>query len=131
MGLLQRAVAAIEEDPDATYETFLFTFGFIPARYTIPLAQQGLEWLWTPVTYSFLHGGVEHILFNGLWLMAFGAPVARRLEHQVFHRIERQAQHRRHLLQGVTGAVGAAVDLHGPGLVEHGRADHANIDAML
>jgi len=64
---------------DTTYEAFLFTFGFIPARYTIPLAQQGLEWFWTPVTYSFLHGGVEHILFNGLWLMAFGAPVARRI----------------------------------------------------
>lgn len=64
---------------DETYEAFVFTFGFIPARYIDPLAQKGLEWLWTPVTYSFLHGGVEHILFNGLWLMAFGAPVARRI----------------------------------------------------
>lgn len=56
-----------------------FTFGFIPLRYVIPLAQQGLEWLWTPVTYSLLHGSVEHIVFNGLWLMAFGAPVMRRI----------------------------------------------------
>ncbi len=64
---------------DEMYGQFLFTFGFIPARYTVPLSQQGLEWLWTPLTYSFLHGGVEHILFNGLWLMAFGAPVARRI----------------------------------------------------
>lgn len=31
------------------------------------------------MTYSFLHGGIEHILFNGLWLMAFGAPVLRRI----------------------------------------------------
>lgn len=58
---------------------FVFTFGFIPLRYAVPFSQQGLEWLWTPVTYSFLHGGIEHILFNGLWLMAFGAPVLRRI----------------------------------------------------
>ncbi|MEZ2127456.1 MULTISPECIES: rhomboid family intramembrane serine protease [unclassified Sinorhizobium] len=56
-----------------------FTFGFIPLRYVVPLAQQGPEWLWTPVTYSLLHGSVEHIVFNGLWLMAFGAPVIRRI----------------------------------------------------
>ncbi len=58
---------------------FVFTFGFIPLRYAVPFSQQGLEWIWTPVTYSFLHGGIEHILFNGLWLMAFGAPVLRRI----------------------------------------------------
>ena len=58
---------------------FVFTFGFIPLRYALPLSQQGLELFWTPVTYSFLHGGIEHILFNGLWLMAFGAPVLRRI----------------------------------------------------
>jgi membrane associated rhomboid family serine protease len=56
-----------------------FTFSFIPARYAFPLSQQGLEWLWTPVTYSLLHGGIEHIVFNGLWLMVFAAPVARRI----------------------------------------------------
>lgn len=64
---------------DDSYAYFLFTFGFIPLRYAISLSQQGLEWLWTPVTYSLLHGGIEHILFNGLWLMAFGAPVLRRI----------------------------------------------------
>ncbi|NWJ26388.1 rhomboid family intramembrane serine protease [Rhizobium sp. RM] len=61
------------------YGWFIFTFGFIPLRYAVPFSQQALEWLWTPVTYSFLHGSVEHILFNGLWLMAFGAPVLRRI----------------------------------------------------
>lgn len=64
---------------DDAYGEFLFTFGFIPLRYATALSQQGLEWLWTPVTYSFLHGGIEHILFNSLWLMAFGAPVLRRI----------------------------------------------------
>ena len=64
---------------DDGYGWFVFTFGFIPARYALALSEQGLEWLWTPVTYSLLHGGIEHLLFNGLWLMAFGAPVLRRI----------------------------------------------------
>lgn len=62
-----------------TLDWFFFTFGFVPGRYITPLSQQGLEWLWTPVSYSLLHASIEHILFNGLWLMAFGAPVARRI----------------------------------------------------
>ncbi|CAN7340743.1 rhomboid family intramembrane serine protease [Neorhizobium sp. LjRoot104] len=52
---------------------------FTPLRYVYPLGDQDLAWAWTPVTYSLLHGGVEHILFNALWLMAFGAPVVRRI----------------------------------------------------
>lgn len=65
--------------PPKALDWFYFTFGFIPARYVTPLSRQGLEWLWTPVTYSLLHGGVEHIVFNALWLMAFAAPVVRRI----------------------------------------------------
>lgn len=65
--------------PDDMLDWFYVTFGFIPARYVTPLSEQGLEWLWTPVTYSLLHANIEHILFNGLWLMAFGAPVVRRI----------------------------------------------------
>jgi len=60
-------------------ETFLVEFGFIPLRYVVPLSEQDLAWLWTPLTYSLLHGGIEHLLFNGLWLAAFGAPVLRRI----------------------------------------------------
>jgi membrane associated rhomboid family serine protease len=33
---------------------------------------------WTPVTYAFLHASFMHVGFNCLWLVAFGAPVARR-----------------------------------------------------
>ncbi|MCJ8521248.1 membrane associated rhomboid family serine protease [Pseudorhizobium tarimense] len=57
----------------------LFYLAFTPLRYVYPLTEQGLEWLWTPVTYSLLHGGMEHILFNTLWLLAFGTPVVRRI----------------------------------------------------
>ncbi|MFB2553269.1 rhomboid family intramembrane serine protease [Ensifer soli] len=57
----------------------LFEFAFTPARYAFPLAEQSLAWLWTPVTYSFLHGGFEHLIFNAFWMAAFGAPVVRRI----------------------------------------------------
>lgn len=30
------------------------------------------------VTYAFLHGSWMHILSNAIWMLAFGAPVARR-----------------------------------------------------
>ncbi|NLR96148.1 rhomboid family intramembrane serine protease [Rhizobium sp. P38BS-XIX] len=76
------AVFAIMNVPswsDDTLNWLYFTFSFIPARYAFPLSQQGLEWLWTPLTYSLLHGGIEHIVFNSLWLMVFAAPVARRI----------------------------------------------------
>lgn len=33
---------------------------------------------WTPITYAFLHASYLHVGFNCLWLVAFGAPVARR-----------------------------------------------------
>ncbi|HYM25727.1 MAG TPA: rhomboid family intramembrane serine protease [Vicinamibacterales bacterium] len=32
-------------------------------------------WLWQPVTYMFLHGGIFHILFNMLALWMFGAQL--------------------------------------------------------
>ena len=62
-----------------TDEFVLLRFAFVPARYTVPLADQDLGWLWSPVTYSLLHGGWEHLIFNGFWMVAFGAPVVRRI----------------------------------------------------
>lgn len=52
---------------------------FIPYRYVVPLAQQSPAWLWSPLTYSFLHGNFAHIVVNSIWLAAFGAIVARRI----------------------------------------------------
>lgn len=57
----------------------ILNFAFLPARYDHPLAEQGLAWLWSPVTYSFLHGSWEHLIFNIFWMVAFGAPVVRRI----------------------------------------------------
>ena len=39
----------------------------------------GLTRPWTVVTYAFVHGGVLHLLFNGLALFLFGPTVERRL----------------------------------------------------
>ncbi|MFB9950787.1 rhomboid family intramembrane serine protease [Rhizobium puerariae] len=64
---------------DDTRAYLIVNLAFTPLRYVYPLEEQGFAWLWTPVTYSLLHGSVEHILFNALWLMAFGAPVVRRI----------------------------------------------------
>lgn len=61
------------------YAWYLFTFGFIPMRYVVLFSEQGYEWLWTPITYSLMHGSTAHIVFNGLWLAAFGTPVMRRI----------------------------------------------------
>lgn len=60
-------------------EFVLLHFSFIPARYAVPFAEQDLAWLWTPVTYSLLHGSWEHLVFNVFWMVAFGAPVVRRI----------------------------------------------------
>nr|WP_316654237.1 rhomboid family intramembrane serine protease [uncultured Gellertiella sp.] len=56
-----------------------FTFGFIPARYVYPLFAGDYAWAWTPVTYSFLHGNPQHLIFNCVWLVCFGTPVVRRI----------------------------------------------------
>ncbi|WP_234794795.1 rhomboid family intramembrane serine protease [Xaviernesmea oryzae] len=62
-----------------TDEWLVFTFAFLPLRYVYPLAEQGLAWAWMPITYSLLHGGWDHVLFNAFWMIAFGAPVVRRI----------------------------------------------------
>lgn len=68
----------------ATNQWFAVEFGFSPVRYVYPLSEQTLAWLWTPVTYSLLHGSFEHLAFNSLWLAAFGTPVCRRIGEMRF-----------------------------------------------
>jgi membrane associated rhomboid family serine protease len=87
---------------------FLDVTAFVPARFSIWLgllssadvvhdlasASPDMVWLrrtlyqafvakgeavpWTLITYAFLHGSWEHVIFNCLWLLAFGTPVIRR-----------------------------------------------------
>ncbi len=57
-------------------------FAFVPIRETNPQAVGGVllggeaARLWTFVTYALLHGGWAHLLINGVWLAAFGSPLA-------------------------------------------------------
>ncbi len=102
----------------------LATFGFVPARigflidqraviahlnevarasemqgqigqYFLTYAPPGKLWF-TPLSYAFLHGDWTHLIFNGVWLAAFGSPVARRFGPARF------------LLLGGVGAVAGA-----------------------
>ena len=58
----------------------LLTFAFIPARYSIVSGSvfSHLEAIWSPVSYSFLHGDWSHVIINSIWLLAFGSVVAKR-----------------------------------------------------
>jgi membrane associated rhomboid family serine protease len=63
---------------------FLLLFAFIPARYD-PSVLIGMPWpgglgadVWTFASYAMIHGDLNHLIFNAVWLLAFGSPVARR-----------------------------------------------------
>lgn len=62
----------------AVLEIYLQT-AFIPQRYAVSMAGQAGPYLWSPITYSLLHGGYAHLALNCFWLAAFGAVVARRI----------------------------------------------------
>ena len=63
----------------------LLYFAFIPARYDASLLGQdafpgGLgPQIWTFLTYAFLHADFMHVAVNAIWLLPFGAAMARRL----------------------------------------------------
>ena len=63
---------------------FLLLFAFIPARYDFSVLSD-VAWpggwaadIWTFVTYALIHADLSHLIFNAVWLLAFGSPVARR-----------------------------------------------------
>ncbi len=62
----------------------LLNFAFIPARYDTSVILDGVlpggfgADVWTFVSYSLLHGSWMHLGVNGVWLLAFGSPLARR-----------------------------------------------------
>ncbi len=63
----------------------LLYFAFIPARYDATVLGQesfpgGLgPQIWTFLTYAFLHADFMHVGVNSIWLLPFGAAMARRL----------------------------------------------------
>jgi membrane associated rhomboid family serine protease len=119
--VIEVARGLVSPDMDAA---IIATFGFTPARFGFLIDQTAVlahlnevarqsqvqaqigvffltyappRWLWfTPLSYAFLHGGKTHLIFNGIWLAAFGSPVARRFGA------------RRFLILGAIGAVAGA-----------------------
>lgn len=63
---------------------FLLLFAFIPARYDPQVTPDVLfpggypADVWTFVTYALIHGNLNHLALNAVWLLAFCSPVARR-----------------------------------------------------
>ena len=54
-----------------------FVQSLIPRLGLVPAYVLHQFWIWQPVTYMFLHGGIFHILFNMLALWMFGAELER------------------------------------------------------
>ena len=80
---LVHAVLMLALTAEQTIEAVLL-FAFIPARYD-PGMLPDMVWpgglaadAWTFVTYALIHGDISHLLFNAVWLLAFGSPVAQR-----------------------------------------------------
>ncbi len=69
---------------NAEDEAFLYSFGFVPARYRSSWPPGGSfpggagADVWTFITYAFIHGDISHLGMNSLWFLPFGSAVARR-----------------------------------------------------
>lgn len=98
--VLIQGVRAYLLSPDTDF-VFILTFAFIPARLTEPAILGAIPGgagasIWSFITYAFIHGDWSHLIFNGLWLAAFGSPLAWRFGTLRF------------LLFSALGAVGGA-----------------------
>ncbi|MCB1505980.1 MAG: rhomboid family intramembrane serine protease [Hyphomicrobiaceae bacterium] len=68
--------------PEDLDTAMVLSMAFIPSRYAgdAALLPGGTTALFTsPFTYQLLHGNLTHIMFNGLWLLAFGGIIAMRV----------------------------------------------------
>jgi membrane associated rhomboid family serine protease len=81
--IIVHAVRTLVLSEDGDIE-FLLLFAFIPVRYDPTVLALGPlpgglgAQIWTFVTYALVHGSVIHLGVNGVWLLAFGSPIARR-----------------------------------------------------
>ncbi|MCL2440394.1 MAG: rhomboid family intramembrane serine protease [Treponema sp.] len=57
---------------------------FVTRMSMIPFAVIELKWVWTFITYMFMHGSITHILFNMLGLFIFGLHVERQMGSKEF-----------------------------------------------
>ena len=61
-------------------------FSYLMTMYfaMIPLAVVEEKWVWTFITYMFMHGSVTHVLFNMFGLFIFGVHVERQMGSREF-----------------------------------------------
>jgi membrane associated rhomboid family serine protease len=104
LGLVQLLLTFVLTAEQTT--EFLLLFAFIPARYDFSVLSD-VAWpggwaadIWTFVTYALIHANFTHLIFNAVWLLAFGSPVARRFGSLRFM-----------AFMAVTAAAGAALHL--------------------
>lgn len=67
--------------PDDDFR-FLLSLAFIPGRYAGYASElPGGAWSMVTsfVTHAFVHGNATHLVLNGIWLLAFGGAIARRI----------------------------------------------------
>lgn len=102
--VLLAGIHAVREyvlDRDLAIEV-LVLFSFIPARVVdpgflgVPFPGGEAARVWSFLTYAFLHSDWSHLIFNGLWMAAFGSAVAFRFGTARF------------LLYSAAGAIGGA-----------------------
>jgi membrane associated rhomboid family serine protease len=82
LALVHAVIALLLTDEQTT--EFLLLFAFIPARYDASVMPD-VAWpggwaadIWTFVTYALIHADLTHLIFNAVWFLAFGSPVAQR-----------------------------------------------------
>lgn len=82
LGLIHFLLAFVLSEPEVN--RLLLMFAFIPARYDSGVLPDG-AWpggvgaeIWTFVSYALIHADLNHLIFNCVWLLAFGTPLARR-----------------------------------------------------
>lgn len=79
MGAVHLLRLALASDAE---EALTLALAFIPARYSgaaglLPGGE--LASVTSFVTYMFVHGDLTHLLVNGMWMLAFGSAIAKRV----------------------------------------------------
>ncbi|CAB1063632.1 FIG056164: rhomboid family serine protease [Olavius sp. associated proteobacterium Delta 1] len=118
----------------AEWNKFVFTFGLVPARYSIPQISayfSAPQQVFSFVTFMFLHGGIWHLLGNMWSLFIFGDNVEDRLgplRYLMFYLICGVASGGSHLLLNwhsnlpTIGASGAIAGVMGAYFILHPRS---------
>jgi membrane associated rhomboid family serine protease len=77
IGLMLAVHIGLALSPDGNRSEVIGGFALIPSRFGAPWSDPA--WLWSLVTYVFLHDDLMHVVVNCVCLLATATPVARRI----------------------------------------------------